>query len=297
VSKAKEIQKADAQTKRKKSNPNKACEKCSAPFYAAPSHVAKGQGRFCSLTCARSGKENPRYKELNIQCPRCDKAFHVKPSGHAAGKARKYCSDECRLAVQTAEVACRTCSKSFSVPASHGHRRVFCSEECMKKSFKNSLPNRACVTCKKPFYIKESDLKRGRGAGAFCSAKCMTGSRGKIRLEDGKFASHLERDLYLLMKGEGMTEGLDREHKFHPTRRWRLDFAWPDVKIAVEVHGGIWLPDRGGHTSGSGRMRDMEKLNEATMHGWLVLEVASNHIRSGEAIEWIKRLFLKRAMA
>lgn len=24
---------------------------------------------------------------------------------------------------------------------------------------------------------------------------------------------------------------------FHPTRKWRMDYAWPDLKIALEVHG------------------------------------------------------------
>ena len=31
------------------------------------------------------------------------------------------------------------------------------------------------------------------------------------------------------------------EYKFHPTRRWRFDLAWPDKKVAVEVQGGIFV--------------------------------------------------------
>ena len=30
-------------------------------------------------------------------------------------------------------------------------------------------------------------------------------------------------------------------HKFHPTRRWMFDFAWPKYKVAVEVVGGTWV--------------------------------------------------------
>jgi len=125
----------------------------------------------------------------------------------------------------------------------------------------------------------------------------MTGSRGKITLEDGKYASHLERDLYLLLKVEGLLAGATREFKFHPKRKWLLDFAWPEMKIAIEVHGGIWKSGKSGHTSGKGRMRDMEKMNEATLHGWLVLEVASNHIRDGSAIEWAKRMIQMKCAA
>ncbi len=27
-------------------------------------------------------------------------------------------------------------------------------------------------------------------------------------------------------------------------RKWRLDFAWPDIKLAVEIEGGIWTNGR-----------------------------------------------------
>lgn len=29
-----------------------------------------------------------------------------------------------------------------------------------------------------------------------------------------------------------------REHRFHPTRKWRLDFCWPEQMLAVELEGG-----------------------------------------------------------
>lgn len=61
------------------------------------------------------------------------------------------------------------------------------------------------------------------------------------------------------------------EHLFHPTRKWRFDFAWEDglMKVAVEVEGGTWMAG-GGHGRGSGYARDMEKYNEATRMGWEV---------------------------
>ena len=75
-----------------------------------------------------------------------------------------------------------------------------------------------------------------------------------------------------------------REFKFHPVRKWRLDIAWPDHKIAVEVQGGMWLAGKGGHTSGTGRTRDMEKNNHALLLGWAVYEFSPAMIKSGEAI-------------
>jgi len=56
---------------------------------------------------------------------------------------------------------------------------------------------------------------------------------------------------------------------FHDTRKWRLDYVWPDSMIAVEVQGGQWMP-KGGHNSGSGLQRDCEKYNEAQLKGWKV---------------------------
>lgn len=115
----------------------------------------------------------------------------------------------------------------------------------------------------------------------------MTRNRGKIKLEDGKHASHLEVEMLYVIKINGFLDGMVREHKFHPTRKWMLDFAWPDKKIGIEVQGGIWSGKFGGHTSGTGRMRDMEKSNAATILGWKVIEVSSAHIKDGQAAAWI----------
>lgn len=59
------------------------------------------------------------------------------------------------------------------------------------------------------------------------------------------------------------------EYLFHPTRKWRFDYAIPTHKIAVEIEGGIWK--RGRHISPMGFLKDMEKYNTATSMGWRVL--------------------------
>jgi len=59
------------------------------------------------------------------------------------------------------------------------------------------------------------------------------------------------------------------EFSFHPKRRWRLDIAWPENKIAIEVQGGIWMA--GGHNRGAQMKKDWEKHNTATAMGWRVL--------------------------
>lgn len=59
------------------------------------------------------------------------------------------------------------------------------------------------------------------------------------------------------------------QHKFHPSRRWRFDFAWPSLMVAVEIEGGIFVAGR--HVRPSGFIKDCEKYNAAAANGWLVL--------------------------
>ena len=59
------------------------------------------------------------------------------------------------------------------------------------------------------------------------------------------------------------------EWKFHTSRRWRFDFAIPELKIAIEIEGGLWVQGR--HNRAAGYIKDMEKYNAAGKLGWLVL--------------------------
>lgn len=79
------------------------------------------------------------------------------------------------------------------------------------------------------------------------------------------------------------------EHKFHPTRRWRLDWAWVPNKIALEIDGGIWTYGR--HTRAAGFLKDMEKMNEAALLGWLVIHVTPEEFKDGRAAALIDRAF------
>lgn len=71
------------------------------------------------------------------------------------------------------------------------------------------------------------------------------------------------------------------EHKFHPTRKWRFDWAWPDRRIALEVEGGVWT--RGRHTRGAGYVKDMEKYSEAAVLGWRILRCTPQDVDNGNA--------------
>ena len=85
----------------------------------------------------------------------------------------------------------------------------------------------------------------------------------------------------------------EAEYRFHPKRRWRFDMAWPEQRIAVEVHGGIHMV-RGGHNTAAGITRDCEKGNEALIHGWRVLAVTADQIHDGSAVDWLRRLMFEQ---
>jgi very-short-patch-repair endonuclease len=72
-----------------------------------------------------------------------------------------------------------------------------------------------------------------------------------------------------------LKNGMVTEHRFHPIRKWRLDFAWPAQMVAVECEGGIFRKKGGAHRSISGILRDIEKYNAAVEHGWHLLRLTA----------------------
>jgi len=85
------------------------------------------------------------------------------------------------------------------------------------------------------------------------------------------------------MKIESIAQILDiyripyeTEYRFHPTRKWRFDYAIPDSRIAIEYEGGVW--SRGRHSRGKGYISDCDKYNAATVLGWRVLRYTIDHL-------------------
>jgi DNA-binding CsgD family transcriptional regulator len=92
------------------------------------------------------------------------------------------------------------------------------------------------------------------------------------------------------------------EYKFHPKRKWRIDRAWPDHKLAVEIEGGAH-PRRvycqncgtivrakkgdgsigreirvGGAHNRSAYLKNIEKYNTLTSLGWFLLRFTHDDI-------------------
>ena len=85
------------------------------------------------------------------------------------------------------------------------------------------------------------------------------------------------------------------EYRWHQTRKFRADFAWPDHKIILEVEGGLWVS--GKHGRGSGIVKDIEKQNEAAAMGWLYLRCQPKELYQTTTINYIKAALAQRAAA
>lgn len=84
------------------------------------------------------------------------------------------------------------------------------------------------------------------------------------------------------------------EYRFHPTRRWRFDWAFLDARLAIETEGAAFKAGGGRHTRGAGFRADLEKYAEATILGWRVIRVLPEQIANGAALTLVTRFFTER---
>ncbi len=105
-----------------------------------------------------------------------------------------------------------------------------------------------------------------------------------------------------------------KEHRFHPERMWRFDYAFIDRKIAIEIDGGSFgrvvichqckqpvkrflksggtmlIREGSGHNTGPALNRDHEKFNEAARMGWFVYHFTPERIKDHTAINFVVSL-------
>lgn len=91
-----------------------------------------------------------------------------------------------------------------------------------------------------------------------------------------------ERVLFHQIVEAGLPEPT-REHRFWPERKFRFDLAYPDRKIAIEIDSMV-------HRTKGRFVSDVVKYREAAIQGWCVLRFLPKEVRSGAALDDIKRV-------
>lgn len=104
--------------------------------------------------------------------------------------------------------------------------------------------------------------------------------------------THLEEQMKEQLDEAGLTD-YKRNFRFIPKRRFEADFYFPELKLALECDGGVWLKNSG-HTSGEGYTKDRERDVEALLHGIITVRYTSDQIRNGFAIDTFVRIYHAR---
>ncbi len=94
-------------------------------------------------------------------------------------------------------------------------------------------------------------------------------------------------DLLLLEIEAAELPAPECQYKFHGSRKWKADFAWPCYRVIAEVNGGTY--QHMGHTTGAGVHRDYEKQNAAQLMGYIYLEFDRAMIEDGTAVKTIQQ--------
>lgn len=86
----------------------------------------------------------------------------------------------------------------------------------------------------------------------------------------------IKKILWVFHREELIPEYVE-ELQFHPERKFRFDWAIPDLMIAIEYEGII--SKKSGHTTISGYTKDCEKYNIAIMRGWKTLRYTAKNYK------------------
>ena len=98
-------------------------------------------------------------------------------------------------------------------------------------------------------------------------------------------ASKLEATFALALKSVGCE--MVQQVKFHPKRRWRLDFGDVESKVGVEIDGGEFA--NGAHNRGVRMANDYEKRNAALKLGWAIFQLTGAMVKK-DPVGWARRV-------
>lgn len=93
-------------------------------------------------------------------------------------------------------------------------------------------------------------------------------------------------DIFTQWLGGELHTQVVAEYQFHPSRKWRFDYALPQHRIAIEIEGGVWTGGR--HIRAQGFLGDMEKYNTAAIMGWRLLRFTPDQQMTTKTLESVR---------
>ncbi|WP_024332761.1 DUF559 domain-containing protein [Gordonia hirsuta] len=104
-------------------------------------------------------------------------------------------------------------------------------------------------------------------------AQGLSRARRLVAVLDADTQSKAEELFRRLLKDQGL-DGWVQQHPFHG---WSIDFAWPDLKVAVEIDGWAY------HRDHKAFLRDSRKRNALALAGWITLSFSWHDLTNDPA--------------
>jgi len=119
------------------------------------------------------------------------------------------------------------------------------------------------------------------GYGKRCNAPKDQEEAPKKEIKPKKAKPDLEGMLDMQLHSTGIS-GYRRQVRFHSKRRWKFDFAFEDIKLAIEIHGGTY--SRGAHSRGPHQRKDFEKWSIAGIDRWVILHFDTKDVQGKQRV-------------
>lgn len=236
------------------SRTNKKCLFCGKPF-KTPNHLNR---KYCSHKCATKDKRNRIFKICGI----CGKRYEVQ----RYAKNSRYCGIDCRNKGISKSLAgrfsgkenpnykgriiktCKYCNKLFEVYPYRKNTANYCSISCSKFDTSDKTRKKIAESVKK---LQKENPK--------IHPNYIMSQKGHI--------TQIEK----LIKDELIRKKMHFKFQYMILNYW-LDFAFPEIKLAIECDGERW------HSTKEQISKDFNRDKQLCKHGWNVLRFNEHQI-------------------
>lgn len=115
----------------------------------------------------------------------------------------------------------------------------------------------------------DTDLKKLQSKGMIIEEQIKTPIKKLPNVSKSSVGKNTIELLLQELKKLGVISGYVSELRFDDVRRYRFDWAIPDIKLAIEYEG--LNSEKSRHTTKKGYTEDCSKYNFAQAKGWKVL--------------------------